>query len=195
MLHSIPIFPLHAHILPGGLLSLRIFEQRYLRMVKAVCREASGFGIAMMQDFSDKPGKQSVLPIGTYVKIVDFDALPNNILGIKVQGKSKFRLHSTTMELDGLMMGEVEFMKNWAPTPFYHYQTILCGKLKEIFKAYPNIDNLYQHKSFDDATWVSQRLIELLPFESELKQELIADPDCRQTVDFLMQRCEFGITE
>lgn len=40
---DIPLFPLSAHLLPGGRMSLRIFEPRYTRMIKQACATDSGF--------------------------------------------------------------------------------------------------------------------------------------------------------
>ena len=42
---SIPLFPLHTVLFPGGPLRLRIFEPRYLDMVSRCMREDSGFAV------------------------------------------------------------------------------------------------------------------------------------------------------
>ena len=43
--HSLPLFPLGTVLFPGADLSLRIFEPRYLDLVRACCRDDSGFGV------------------------------------------------------------------------------------------------------------------------------------------------------
>lgn len=44
---TIPVFPLNAHILPGGKMRLRIFEPRYLRMVRENVSAEPAFAMAM----------------------------------------------------------------------------------------------------------------------------------------------------
>ena len=46
----IPLLPLRTVLFPQGLLPLRIFETRYLDMIRRVMREDSGFGVALILD-------------------------------------------------------------------------------------------------------------------------------------------------
>ena len=45
----IPLFPLESGLFPDGLISLRIFEIRYLDMVKKAIKEKSSFGLIMLK--------------------------------------------------------------------------------------------------------------------------------------------------
>ena len=65
------LFPLSAHVLPGGKLFLRIFEPRYVRMVKDCCQQGSGFGVCMLSGRDNSASSQKILPVGTHVEIVD----------------------------------------------------------------------------------------------------------------------------
>ncbi len=42
---EMPLFPLNTVLFPGGQLQLRIFEPRYLDMVRECTRYDSGFGV------------------------------------------------------------------------------------------------------------------------------------------------------
>ena len=42
---TLPVFPLGSVLYPGGLLPLRIFEPRYLAMVRECLREKRGFAV------------------------------------------------------------------------------------------------------------------------------------------------------
>ena len=44
---TLPLFPLHAVLLPGAPLGLRVFEPRYLDLVAECGRKGSGFGICL----------------------------------------------------------------------------------------------------------------------------------------------------
>ena len=45
---TLPLFPLHTVLFPGGPLPLRIFEPRYLDMVRRCFREQSEFGVVLI---------------------------------------------------------------------------------------------------------------------------------------------------
>ena len=40
-----PLFPLRSVLFPGGRMALRIFEQRYLDLVRSTLREQASFGV------------------------------------------------------------------------------------------------------------------------------------------------------
>ena len=47
---EIPIFPLNTVLFPGGLLPLKIFEIRYVDMMKVCLRDNSPFGVCLIQE-------------------------------------------------------------------------------------------------------------------------------------------------
>ncbi|MDP2057237.1 MAG: LON peptidase substrate-binding domain-containing protein, partial [Thiobacillus sp.] len=47
---SLPLFPLNTVVFPGGQLPLRIFEQRYLDMVKQAIADNTPFGICAIRE-------------------------------------------------------------------------------------------------------------------------------------------------
>ena len=52
---SIPLFPLKSIVLPGGIFPLRIFERRYIDMVKSCIKDDAGFCIVLVRnDTKDK---------------------------------------------------------------------------------------------------------------------------------------------
>ena len=63
---TLPLFPLNTILLPGGVLALRIFERRYVDMVRRSLRENSGFGIVSIRRilFRGQGGVQPRYPSG-----------------------------------------------------------------------------------------------------------------------------------
>ena len=45
-----PIFPLRTVLFPGGVLPLRIFEPRYVDMVRWCMREQANFGVVLLRE-------------------------------------------------------------------------------------------------------------------------------------------------
>lgn len=173
---NIPLFPLSSIVLPGGRLPLRLFEPRYIRMVSECMKKESGFGICLSrpQDSSDLDVQP--YPIGTVARVVDFDQGSDGLLHITVLGEQEFTVASFNAESDGLLVGEVELQNRPETSPMPSAYSGLAVKLSQI------LDHLEPHISFpdrdlDDAEWVCNRLLELLPIEADHKYEMLSSFD------------------
>lgn len=172
-LQTIPLFPLSAHILPGGRMPLRIFEQRYIRMVRDACDNGTGFGICMRNAKGDPAQYQHIYQIGTFVRVVDFDWLKEEMLGITVQGEFCFEIDSVETENDGLKIGQVKPVSLFERPDWNPQAKTMAKQLQEIFSQYADISALYDQPSFDDPQWVVSRWLELLPIQTDVKQSLL----------------------
>lgn len=173
---EIPLFPLPLVLFPGGRLSLRIFETRYLDMVMRCMRENSGFGVVMIEDgrhILENSGQSlpSVSQRGVYCKIVNFDQLPTGMLGIMIEGQTKFVIRDQYEQPDRLMMADVEFLNveetHEVPDEYEHLVRILQSLME-----HEDVVNLGYTVDFSSAVEVSARLTELLPCGDETKQLL-----------------------
>lgn len=187
---TIPLFPLSAHILPGGRMSLRIFEPRYVRMVKEACANQTGFGICMLNSQGDKEKNQHIHPVGTYVTVEDFDLLEDGLLGITVQGHRCFSIKTIVTEHDGLRSGECHWLENWSSSKEELKIEPMDSRLKEIFEKYPEVRTLYKTPEFDNPIWVIYRWLELIPVNAEQKQQFLKQNDCSTALEYLSQLVE-----
>ena len=48
MPQTLPLFPLKTVLFPGGLLPIKVFEQRYIDMAKACLAEEKPFGVCLI---------------------------------------------------------------------------------------------------------------------------------------------------
>ncbi|MCS3457072.1 Lon protease-like protein [Aeromonas sp. BIGb0405] len=179
---KLALFPLSAHLLPGGIMPLRIFEPRYQRMI-AEAGDA-GFGLCMW-DSRQGDELRNMYPIATRVRIIDFDMLPDGLLGITVQGVERLRIQRLWQEPDGLRVGEVEQLPLWQCGRLPRDQRNLAQALREVFSDYPEYAALYREPDWDDACWVAQRWIEVLPIPPEQKQWLMACEDYHPALSLL----------
>lgn len=168
-------------------MALRIFEPRYVRMVKQACASQSGFGICMFNPKGDKIQNTHIHPIGTYVTVVDFDLLDDGLLGITVEGHRCFKIDSISTDEDELRMGQCQWLESWPTVAFEDPQQVLNTRLKDVFEKYPEIAQLYPDPHFDDVAWVIYRWLELIPINSEQKQQLIDYKDYSKAFEFLSQ--------
>ena len=182
----LPLFPLTAHVMPNGKLKLRIFEQRYTRLVKQCMANQSEFVVCMFDPGIDKYDADYILPFGTAVTIVDFEMLNDGFLGITVQGERRVHIKHHEFEDDGLRVGDVEALPFWQHTPITDEVAVLRDRLEEIYGVYPELGDLYDEKPFEQLDWVCQRWLEILPLDVHTKQELIKSQSSEQVADYLL---------
>ncbi len=179
---ELPLFPLNTVLFPGGPLSLRIFEPRYLDMVSACLKSGTGFGVVLIRDGAEAGPVTAFHRMGTLVRIVDFDRLDDGTLGITCLGTERFRVLSHRLRPDRLLVGRVQRLVETPPqaVPEVHRDLVdlLAGLLgRPEADAYRGL----LQEDWDSAAWISGRLAELLPVELADRQVLLEldDPDRR----------------
>jgi Lon protease-like protein len=167
----IPLFPLNTVLFPDGPLPLRIFETRYVDMVRYCMREHCAFGVVLIRGGSEvgvgSAGETSAT--GTTARIVDFNSLPDGLLGITCQGERKFTVSKQWQQEDGLHVADVKFAAPEEPADlpleYHHLGELLRKVLPELGELYANVPQY-----FSNASWVSCRLAEILPIALSEKQ-------------------------
>ena len=111
--------------------------------------------------------------------------MPDGLLGISCVGERRFRLLRAWREPDGLNVGDVEWLANDPALPLPPVYTRLADTLR---RALHELEEHYEHveRDFDDATWVGNRLAELLPIETKHKQALLELNDPIARLDALL---------
>lgn len=189
-LTTIALLPLTSHVLPGGRLELRIFEQKHIRMIKEALSAQQGFGVCMLSPFGRPENNSHILPIGTLVNVVDFESLSDGMLSFTVAGEQLFEIQQIQTAEDGLRSGQVSLREQWPATPLSDEDILLQQRLQEVFEAYPELADLYPDKKFDDERWICQRWLEILPLEPEKKQQLLASQHTRPVKEFIRHLVE-----
>ncbi len=189
---EIPLFPLGTLIFPGGPLPLRIFETRYIDLVRRCMREDSGFGVVMIREGAEAGGPAETFDVGTYARIVDFSQQPDGLLGIQAQGERRFRIVERRQARDGLNLASVEWLPPEAivplPVEFAELGPAVEGALTQLGEPYASLE-----RRLDDAAWVSGRLAEILPLPAGHKQHVLELDDPVERLRYL--RPLFEITE
>jgi uncharacterized protein len=173
---ELPLFPLNTVLFPGGPLPLRIFEPRYLDMVSRCLREQSGFAVVLLGEGEEAASATSFAATGTEARIVDFDRLEGNLLGISCIGRERVRIVEAWREPDGLNRGRVLDIAADPVVPLPPDQAWLSEVVMQVM---PEAEDTYRHvERRHDAAWVANRLAELLPLTLADRQTLLelADP-------------------
>lgn len=180
---ELPIFPLGSVLFPGGTLALKIFEQRYMDMAKDCLKRAKPFGIALIREGYEVGTPAAPHPVGTSALIDDWE-MPNlGVLQVKVIGGARFRIISSTVSPSGLIIGTVSAIDADSPTSRAEH-TACADFLKKILTQINMIDGVTESQ-FSDASWVSFRITELLPFGGSVKQKMLELTDAKIRLDIL----------
>jgi uncharacterized protein len=172
---NVPLFPLNAVLCPGGKLPLRVFEPRYLDMIKNCLKSDSGFVVVLLKSDSRESFGLPFYEQGTLAKIVDFDAGSDGVLHLVAEGQSAIRILNASISEDDLWRAEVaevdypvEVEQN-VPVPDKYEE------LRQVLKAlvrHPSVNDLNLMIDFEDSQQVGFRLTELLPLDNPQKQYL-----------------------
>jgi Lon protease-like protein len=173
---ELPLFPLHTVLLPGGPLQLQVFEPRYLDMVGRCMRAGTSFGVVRILTGSEAGAVSDTAATGTSARIIDFHSLSNGLLGLLCLGERVFQLQSRHLQPDGLVVGQVSWRPLRPLVPVAARFANLVAMLREVL---PKLPEAYTHipRNFDDAEWVSYRLLELLPLTAAQRQHSLEDHD------------------
>ncbi|MEM1091261.1 MAG: LON peptidase substrate-binding domain-containing protein [Pseudomonadota bacterium] len=183
---KIPIFPLNTVLFPGGPLSLRIFEPRYLDMVRDCAAQDGEFGVNLIVDGKEAGETPSTVVMGTTARIQDFYTMDDGLLGITAVGVQRYRILKTAVRDNGLLTAEVALV---APAPAQSLKTehLLLRTLLERL-----LDSVSEHYNpqpvlIEDADWVGSRLSELLPLDGTTRQMLLELDDPGRRLDRLLE--------
>lgn len=187
MTYSLPLFPLNLVIFPEGLLPLRIFEARYLDMIRACLRNKTPFGVVavyaeLASQGSDNSNATQSIPfakVGTTFTILDADVAHPGLITIRCLGQHRFRVKSAKQQADGLWMGEVEDIANEAGLEIpddlkatqLHMQKLIDAIIKQgVSELEMPIGKPYK---LNDCAWVANRWCEILNLPMIQKQRML----------------------
>ena len=177
------LFPLQVVLFPGGSLPLRIFETRYVDMVRDCMRTSSSFGVVLIRAGSEV-GPAQTFEVGTAASIVDFNQLSDGFLGISCSGTQRFRIKTSGVQADGLNVASVEWLdvEPALSIPPRHapLAELLESVLPRLGEGYTNME-----MKLDDAAWVGHRLAEILPIPLAQKQFCLELDDPIARLEFL----------
>jgi uncharacterized protein len=184
---SLTLFPLGTVLFPGGVLPLRIFEPRYMQLVKTCLRDNLEFGVVLLNSGSETATEGAPAPtheaVGTSAKIIDFDMQQLGLLLIRTRGERRFRVLKAQMDSNRLLQAQVEWLEQdeaVAPsTDLTTAVTLLRNVVAQAEQQQPELDKrlILAPYQFDDCGWVANRLCEVLPIPATTKFKLMALED------------------
>lgn len=197
MTDKIPLFPLSHGLFPDGLLSLQIFEVRYLDLIKRCQQLGLPFGVVWLKSGSEVqvPGEVPLLhAYGCVAHIRNFQQVQANFYLVTCQGGARFELHDTQPGPFGVWQGEVTYLPNdlevELPVSLQHHANRI-GKVIASAQQQGQSHKLpiLQPYLLDQCGWIANRYAEAMDIDVEKKIELLCELDPlnrMQTVDALL---------
>ena len=185
---DIPLFPLGTVLFPSGRLPLQIFERRYVDMISKCMRKGTGFGVVWIRRGSEV-AEASVTSLdlgdyGTMAAIVDWDQLPNGLLGITIEGGERFHIEEVWREDSGLNMARVDIEPHPDPGEVPEEGRSMIDVLAGL-QRHPEVRRLGLTVDTGNAWNICHVLTQLLPIDNSVKYELLGITDINVYVDEL----------
>jgi len=168
----LPLFPLNTVVFPGGRMPLRIFEQRYLEMIKQAIADNTPFGICAIREGAETGTPAVPYPVGTRVHVTGWDMPETGILHIDTHAQERFVIRSLHTESNGLLIGTVDDVSAEPATAVPRELELAIEILRHIIDEY-GAEHFPAPHDFDNAAWVGYRLSEVLPLKLSIKQDLL----------------------
>lgn len=190
-LFSLPLFPLGTVLYPGGLLSLRIFEVRYLDMIGKCHKTGAPFGVVALTQGSEVRKAESGGPdsdgfahedfnfVGTLATISEYSVPQPGLMVIRCEGAQRFQISRREKLKHGLWIADVERMDADIAVKVPEDLMPSAAALGKLIKSLQQRDisseqmPLLAPYQLDDCGWVANRWCELLPIPLDLKQRLM----------------------
>lgn len=179
--YELPLFPLGTVLFPDGILPLKIFEQRYMDMAKACLKNQAPFGVCLIREGSEVGSPAVPEAVGTLARIEDWDMEQLGVLQVRTSGGSRFRVLSTRVLDNGLIIGTVEDIEDDAPTQGEEFTA--CREFLALVLAKIGNDRHHGEARLDDPSWVSFRITEILPISPRIKQKMLELTDARMRLE------------
>jgi len=181
---ELPIFPLQTVLFPGGVLPLRVFETRYMDMTRERMKQNLPFGVCLIREGAEVGAPAVPEEVGCLARITDWDMQQLGMLHLRTQGEQRFRIRERRVNAQGLISAAVELIPEdedaAVPADF-----AACAQLLQMIVLDRDASVFAEPHRFDSATWVGNRLSEILPVPLAAKQKLLELTDSLMRLEIL----------
>ncbi|PKV14260.1 LON peptidase substrate-binding domain-containing protein [Xanthomonas prunicola] len=183
---ALPLFPLHSVLLPGAAMGLRVFERRYLDLVRESGRNGTSFGVCLILDGTEVGAPATPAAFGTEVRIEDFDVGADGVLVLRLRGTRRFHVQRSRIRDNGLVVGEVSWCEPDSDDELRPEHSLLATVLERMLEQVGGEFASVGPGLLDQAAWVGWRLAELLPLTEQQRLSLLQQDDPHQRLDQLL---------
>lgn len=179
----IPLFPLKTVLFPGGVLPLRVFETRYVDMVRACMKHDAPFGVVAIRAGDEVGDAAEPYAVGTLAHISEWDMPEFGVLLLTTLGSERFRIIESRTLPSQLVEARIERLPADGKADGGQALELCANVLRVVIDDLLDrareegsdgfISPFPEPHRLDDAGWVADRWAEMLPITLEQKQELL----------------------
>jgi Lon protease-like protein len=196
--HWIPLFPLNTVLFPGGVLPLRVFETRYIDMVRDCMKHDAPFGVVLIRSGQEVGGAAEPEAVGCMAYITQWDMEQLGMLMLRTQGGERFRILETRTLADERLEARVEMIAADDVSQAVSDAHVACATaLKTVTDAITARGRAEQGDAFespfampmqfDQSGWVANRWCEILPIPLKARQKLLELEDAQSRLAVVHQ--------
>lgn len=190
----LPLFPLKTVLFPGGVLPLKVFETRYIDMVRECMKNDAPFGVVLIKSGQEVGAAAEPEDVGSLARITRLD-MPNlGVMMLRTQGGERFRILQTRVLPDNRLEARIEMIAADIDSPVSAMHINCAKTLKIVIDDIDARGSNEQGDAFDSpfarpmrfnsASWVANRWCEVLPIPLKARQKLLelGDPQSRLAI-------------
>jgi Lon protease-like protein len=193
----LPLFPLKTVLFPGGVLPLKVFETRYVDMVRECMKQGAPFGVVLIKSGQEVGVPAEPEALGCLAHIIEWDMPSLGVIMLRTQGGERFRILETRVLSDQRLEARAEIMAADAEVPISD-EHVNCAKALKIviedIEARGRVEQggayaspFAQPMQFESAAWVANRWCEILPIPLKARQKLLELEDAASRLSIVHQ--------
>lgn len=190
---ELAIFPLDTVLFPEGVLTLRVFEARYLDLVSECLAADTPFGVCLITEGAETDPGAMHEQVGCTARIVDFDAEESGLLNVRALGGQRFQILGSRLRKDGLIRAEIEMIdpdeEVRIPEKHADCETLVRRLVDDLVarETNPMRRVIAEPYRFESTSWVGNRICEFLPIAPRARQKLMELDDAVTRLSLIHQ--------
>ena len=193
----VPLFPLKTVLFPGGRLPLKVFEIRYIDMVRECMKHDAPFGVALIKSGQEVGAPAEPETIGCLAHISQWDMTSPGVMKLRIEGSERFRIIETRVLTDNRLEARVHMLAADSEIEISTMHVECAKSLKLVIddieakgEAGPGtaFDSPFARPiRLDSAGWVANRWCEILPIPLKARQKLMELDDAHSRLTIVHQ--------
>lgn len=179
----LPLFPLNTVLFPGGVLPLKVFEMRYIDMVRECMKHEKTFGIVRIKSGHEVGAAAEPEAVGCLARIRQWDMQELGVLLLRIEGGERFRITETRVLQNQQLEARIDMIAADSAAAITGIHVSCAKALKAVIEDINLKGQAKQGEAFIspfatpiqlyDAAWVANRWCEILPIPLIARQQLL----------------------
>lgn len=191
------LFPLKTVLFPGGVLPLKVFETRYIDMVRDCMKNNTPFGVVLIKSGQEVGTAAEPEAVGTLARITHWEMPSLGVMMLRTEGEERFRILETRVLSDNRLEARVEPIAPDIDAPITAMHVNCAKTLKIVIDDTEAKVQAQQGDAvespfarplqFESAGWVANRWCEILPIPLKARQKLLELDDAQSRLSLVHQ--------